>query len=151
VQGYFFNPNIHPYREFAHRLETLQEYVKSIDFPLEVDRRYLLEDFLLEALQKDRSRCESCYEIRFRQAARVAMVKNFDSFTTTLLVSPHQKHKLIIEVAKRIAREEGIEFFYMDFRPYWQTGVSISRERLMYRQPYCGCIFSEKERYCKEN
>jgi hypothetical protein len=151
LQGYFFNPNIHPYKEFGRRLETLQEYAVSIELPLEIDERYLLEEFLLAALATDRIRCQSCYEMRLRQAAKVALSMDCDAFTTTLLVSPYQKHELIAQVAERVAAEAGIDFFYQDFRPGWQTGVKISRERLMYRQPYCGCIFSEKERYYKES
>lgn len=150
VQGYFFNPNIHPFKEFSRRLETLKEYAMAIDLPLKVDSRYLLEEFLQAAMNPERIRCESCYELRFRQAAKLALSMNCDAFTSTLLVSPYQKHELIVEVAERIAREEGTRFLYHDFRPGWQSGVAISRERMMYRQPYCGCIFSEKERYCKE-
>ena len=87
--------------------------------------------------------------MRFRVAAAMAKQLSCDAFTSTLLVSPYQKHDLIREVGERVARETGLPFYYVDFRPGWQQGVQISRERQMYRQPYCGCIFSEKERYCK--
>jgi hypothetical protein len=150
LQGYFFNPNIHPYKEFERRLDTLKEYATAIDLPLTVDGRYLLEDFLAEAMRIDRIRCEGCYEMRFRMAATAARQLACDAFTTTLLVSPYQKHDLIREVGERVAKETGIPFYYVDFRPGWHEGVRISRERQMYRQPYCGCIFSEKERYCKQ-
>jgi len=150
LQGYFFNPNIHPFKEFERRLDTLKEYAAAVELPLIVDDRYLLEEFLTEAMRTDRIRCEGCYEMRFHLAARQAKQLGCDAFTTTLLVSPYQKHDLIRQVAERVGAEEGVDFFYMDFRPGWQEGVKISRERLMYRQPYCGCIFSEKERYCKE-
>ena len=82
---------------------------------------------------------------------RVGIGGGRGAFTTTLLVSPYQKHDLIREVGERVAKETGIPFYYVDFRPGWHEGVRISRERQMYRQPYCGCIFSEKERYCKQN
>ena len=149
VEGYFFNPNIHPFKEFERRLDTLKEYAASISLPLTVDDRYLLEEFLVEAARTDRTRCEGCYEMRFRQAARQAKLLGCEGFTTTLLVSPYQKHELICQVAEKIGNEEGIDFFYEDFRPGWQDGVKTSRELAMYRQPYCGCIFSEKERYYK--
>jgi len=149
LQGYFFNPNIHPFKEFERRLDTLKEYAAAVEIPLEVDGRYLLEEFLAEAMRADRIRCESCYEMRLRQAALTAKQFDCDAFTTTLLVSPYQKHELIRQTGERVGREAGIDFFYADYRLGWQEGVKISRDRLMYRQPYCGCIFSEKERYCK--
>ena len=150
LQGYYFNPNIHPYKEFRRRLETLQEYATSIDLPLLVDDRYLLEDFLQRAMQPGCDRCENCYEMRFFEAALQAKSLQCEAFSTTLLVSPYQKHDLIRQTGERIGTAIGIPFFYEDFRPGWQAGVAISRQREMYRQPYCGCIFSEKERYCKQ-
>ncbi|NMC33758.1 MAG: epoxyqueuosine reductase QueH [Veillonellaceae bacterium] len=149
LEGFFFNPNIHPFKEFERRLDTLKEYAAAVALPLTVDGRYLLEDFLKEAMRSDRIRCESCYEMRFRIAAAMAKQLSCDAFTSTLLVSPYQKHDLIHEVGERVAGETGMPFYYVDFRPGWHLGVQISRERQMYRQPYCGCIFSEKERYCK--
>ena len=149
LQGYYFNPNIHPYKEFQRRLETLQEYADSIDLPLMTDDRYLLEEFLQRVMQSDRDRCENCYEMRFIEAAFQAKSMQCEAFTTTLLVSPYQKHDLIRQVGERIGAEAGIPFLYEDFRPGWKTGVEVSHQREMYRQPYCGCIFSEKERYYK--
>jgi len=116
ARGYFFNPNIHPYKEFERRLDTLKEYAASIELPLSVDGRYLLEDFLTEAMRSDRIRCEGCYEMRFREAARQAKQMGCEAFTTTLLVSPYQKHDLIRQVGERIGAEEGISFYYVDFR-----------------------------------
>ena len=149
LQGYFFNPNIHPYKEFKRRLETLQEYAAAIELPLIVDQRYLLEEFLQRALQTGCDRCEQCYEMRFLQTAITAKELRCEAFSTTLLVSPYQKHELIREVGERVAEQTGLHFLYEDFRPGWKAAVEISRQREMYRQPYCGCIFSEKERYCK--
>lgn len=149
VTGLFFNPNIHPYKEFQRRLDTLQEYAKSIELPLIVDDRYLLDDFLTMIFASRRTRCENCYDFRLRQAAQVARQSGFDAFSTTLLVSPYQNHDMIIESAKRISKDEAIAFHYQDFRPAWQQGVAISRQLQMYRQPYCGCIFSERDRYYK--
>jgi predicted adenine nucleotide alpha hydrolase (AANH) superfamily ATPase len=149
LQGYFFNPNIHPYKEFRRRLDTLQEYAAAIELPLLVDDRYLLEEFLQRTMQLGCDRCENCYEMRFLQAALQAKNLQCEAFTTTLLVSPYQKHDLIRQVGERVAEVAGIPFLYQDFRSGWKAGVDISRQREMYRQPYCGCIFSEKERYYK--
>lgn len=149
ITGYFFNPNIQPYREFKHRLETLHEFASQVKLELVADTSYTLEEFLRRALLEPENRCRPCYEQRLRQTARYARENGFDCFTTTLLVSPYQKHELIKEVAAMVAEEEGICFKYLDFRPGWQEGVEGSKAMGLYRQPYCGCIFSEKERYCK--
>lgn len=149
LQGYFFNPNIHPYKEFCRRLDTLKEYAADIGLSLQVDKRYLLEDFLTRVIRSERLRCEECYELRLRETALQARLLGVDAFTTTLLVSPYQKHELIRNAGEAAAVETGVAFHYEDYRPGWQSGVTVSREREMYRQPYCGCIFSEKDRYCK--
>ena len=147
ITGYFFNPNIHPYKEFSRRLDTLKDYAQRKNLPLLIDDRYTLEAFLKNALSAPNGRCRMCYEVRLRKAAEIAKNNNFDAFSTTLLVSPYQKHDIIKEVAEQIAAEEGIPFYYSDFRTGWKEGVAISKEMELYRQPYCGCIFSEKERY----
>ena len=88
LQGYFFNPNIHPYKEFTKRLDTLKTYAADIDLPLIVDARYLLEEFLSLVVRSERLRCEECYEMRLHEAARQARMSGADAFCTTLLVSP---------------------------------------------------------------
>ncbi|HOD54141.1 MAG TPA: epoxyqueuosine reductase QueH, partial [Candidatus Cloacimonadota bacterium] len=79
--------------------------------------------------------------------ALIAKKGHFDAFTTTLLYSKFQKHELIREIADNIAREIDIPFFYQDLREYWKEGITLSKEKEMYRQQYCGCIYSEKDRY----
>ena len=149
LQGFFFNPNIHPYKEFSKRLDTLAEYAADVELPLMIDKRYLLEEFLTTVMHSERLRCEVCYEMRLTETARQARLLGCDAFSTTLLVSPYQKHELIRRSGEAAGDANGIAFLYEDFRTGWQEGVRISRELEMYRQPYCGCIFSEKERYCK--
>lgn len=148
--GYFFNPNIHPYKEFKHRLETAIEFAEKVQLPITVDREYTLEEFLVNALNAPNGRCFMCYELRLRQAAKFAKENGYEAFTTSLLVSPYQNHEVITEVAKRIAKEENIKFVYEDFRTGWYDGVDISKALELYRQPYCGCIFSERDRYYKK-
>lgn len=150
VTGYFYNPNIHPYKEFRKRLETAQDFAARSQLTMIVDDSYTLEEFLTQALQAENGRCGMCYELRLRQTARYAKEQGFDCFTTSLLVSPYQKHELIRETCERVAEEEDIVFLYVDFRTGWQEGVQISKDMELYRQPYCGCIFSEKERYMKK-
>lgn len=146
VTGFFYNPNIHPYKEFTRRLETSKEFAAKADLELIVDDSYTLEEFLTEALRSP-YRCSYCYEVRLRKAARYAKEQGYDCFSTSLLVSPYQKHELIAELGSSIAKEENIPFLYIDFRGGWPEGVQISKDLELYRQPYCGCIFSEKERY----
>lgn len=149
VVGYFYNPNIHPYKEFKHRLDTAKAYTKQIGLEFIVNDDYALREFLQGALVAVDSRCHFCYEMRLRHVAKQAKALGFAAFTTSLLVSPYQKHELIHEIGEKIASEEGIPFYYIDFRPGWNEGVAVSKELELYRQPYCGCIFSEQERYQK--
>ena len=94
-------------------------------------------------------RCIKCYEMRLFETARAAAEGGFDSFTSSLFISPYQKHELMREVAERAAFEYGIKFEYRDFRPYFRAGQEKARELEMYIQKYCGCVFSEEERYLK--
>lgn len=151
-EGYFFNPNIHPYKEFRHRLETAQEFARKSNLEIVADGHYTLDDFLrraLAAMETPEGRCAMCYELRLSQAARYARENGFEAFTTSLLVSPYQQHDRIAEIGRRVAAEHGVTFFYEDFRAGWNEGVEISKALELYRQPYCGCIFSERERYDK--
>lgn len=144
---YWFNPNIHPYKEFKHRLNTLREFCEKKHYKLEVDKRYPLEETLRAMLYEPTIRCAYCYRVRINQAAKYAKEHGFDAFTTTLLVSPYQRHDMIRETAEAAAKKFGIPFYYEDFREGYQEGVDISLELELYRQPYCGCVFSERDRY----
>lgn len=149
IQGYFYNPNIHPYKEFQRRLDTLRDYAQAEQIALAVDDEYQLEKFLQMVVNKESERCGYCYDLRLRAAARKAKELGADAFSTTLLVSPYQNHEQIKLSGEKVAAEEGVPFFYADYRPGWQAAVNESRCREMYRQPYCGCIYSEKDRYYK--
>lgn len=147
LRGYFFNPNIHPYTEFTKRRETFTGYAEKIGLPAIIDDNYDLEEYLRNVAFREGERCRICYSLRLQKAAQIAKKGKFDAFTTTLLVSPFQKHELIKEIATSIAAETGIPFYYRDFRRGFQEGVLKSKEENMYRQQYCGCIFSERDRY----
>ncbi len=149
VYAYFYNPNIHPYTEFIKRLDTFTQYVENKGVPSIINDEYELEEFLRRVSFREGNRCSVCYDMRLRKAAQVARKGRFDAFTTTLLVSPMQKHDLIREIGTAIGNEQGIAFYYQDFRPGYRDSVIISKEEEMYRQQYCGCIYSEKERYAK--
>lgn len=145
--GFFFNPNIHPFTEYRKRLSALTDYASSMDLPLIVRDQYLLKEFLRETVSREENRCLYCYRMRLTAAAREAKERRDDAFSTTLLYSRYQKHELVKQVGGEVAVEQGIPFYYEDFRTGWQIGVDRSRELGLYRQPYCGCIFSEMERY----
>lgn len=147
VQGYFFNPNIHPYQEYTRRLTTLQDYAAQIGLPLLVAAGYELEEFLRRVVYRERDRCRFCYAWRLEQAARVAKEMGATAYTSTLLYSRFQRHDLIRDLGLQIGREAGVDFYYEDFRAGWREGVDTSKKLGMYRQQYCGCIYSEKERY----
>ena len=151
VHGYFFNPNIHPYAEYRRRQETLAAYAESEGWPVIHAREYPVEEYFRMVAYRESERCRFCYRLRLAKAAGVAKHGGFDAFTTTLLGSPFQKHGLLRETGEAVAAEYGIPFLYRDFRVGFKEGVARSRERGMYRQQYCGCIFSEKERFFRED
>ena len=150
--GYFFNPNIHPYQEWKARMQGAAQFAETVQMPIVIDREYQMRSFLKKALPAEDTRggrCRMCYTWRLGEAARYASENGFEAFTSTLFYSIHQQHDLMRETAEFFARKYDIEFYYEDFRPGWQEGIDISHELELYRQPYCGCIFSEEERYSK--
>jgi len=151
VVGYFFNPNIHPYQEYLKRLEALKKYSEGVGLKVIYRDEYLLEEFLRNVSHRVKERCQYCYSVRLEATAHEAKKNAFDGFSTTLLQSTHQNHDLIKETGERIAREIGIPFYYEDFRQGWKKGVEVSKAMELYRQQYCGCIYSEKERFLKSN
>ena len=151
--GYFFNPNIHPYKEWDMRLKSAEEFAARSEMKIITDKHYMLRDFLRRALaaeQVENGRCRMCYTWRLEETARYAAENVFDAFTSTLFYSIYQQHELMKETAEHFAKVYGVKFHYEDFRPGWQEGIDMSVEMGLYRQPYCGCIFSEEERYSRE-
>ena len=137
----YFNPNIHPYKEFKQRLSTLREFCEKKEYDLIINKSYPLEECLrgmLHEYEIGSVRCAYCYRVRLRYAAQFAKEHGYDAFSTTLLVSPYQKHELIKREAQAAAAEFGIPFFYEDWRGGYQRGVDISLELGLYRQQYCG-------------
>ena len=149
VIGYFFNPNIHPYQEYQKRLDALRQYSQKAGLKMIYRDEYLLEEFLKNVSHREKERCQYCYSVRLEATAREAKRNAFDGFSTTLLQSTHQNHAKIKEIGERVAQEIGIPFYYEDFRQGWKRGMEISKAMGLYRQQYCGCIYSEKERYLR--
>lgn len=147
--GYFFNPNIHPYREFSRRKETARQFFKDEKTPLLIEENYLLEDFLRMVVHREKQRCLLCYRLRLEAAARQARENGMECFSTTLLISPYQKHERIKETGEEMADKYGLQFIYDDIRPFFRDSLHMAREKGLYLQGYCGCIYSEQERYDK--
>ena len=147
--AYFFNPNIHPYRGFSQRRDTLVEFCASENILVHIHAEYGLSEFLRKVVFHEERRCALCYAMRLEATAAFAANNNYNAFSTTLLYSKYQNHALIMEICANLAEKDHIMFYYRDFRAGWSEGIRQSKERQMYRQSYCGCIYSEQERYDK--
>jgi len=147
----FYNPNIHPLQEYLARREAMTKVAKLLDFDIIFEDDYDLEGFLFEVSfePKQPKRCEVCYYLRLSKTAKKARELGFSAISTTLLYSPFQFHGLIKDIGEEVAKKEGLSFYYKDFRPYYYEGKKLAVESGIYRQKYCGCIFSEKERFIK--
>ena len=151
VSGFWYNPNIHPFTEYRARRNCLREYAQTIDLPVIEHNDYALRPFVRAVAEDIQNRCGKCYEMRLFETARAASELGFDSFTSSLFISPYQNHDLMRETAQQAAAEDGVEFLYRDFRPYFRQGQEKARELNFYMQKYCGCVFSEEERYLKKS
>jgi predicted adenine nucleotide alpha hydrolase (AANH) superfamily ATPase len=149
VTGFFFNHNIHPYLEYKRRLDTVIEYAAMVDLEMTIMDNYLVEEFLGAVAGNPANRCSYCYSSRLEVAARTAADQGFDAFTSSLLYSRYQRHYEIRKTGEDLAARYGVAFHYCDYRTGWQEGIRISKELGLYRQQYCGCIYSEKDRYWK--
>jgi hypothetical protein len=111
--------------------------------PIYIERdEYGLYEFLLSIDSNETDRCYICYYTRFLSTVKLALANNYDYFSTTLLYSRHQKHEMIREICSLLSLEHGVKFLYQDFRELWWEGKKLAREMDMYRQKYCGCLFS---------
>ncbi len=146
VHSYFYN-HIHPYTEFKKRLETLQYYTKLENINLIIREKYELKKFIQSVVFREENRCFYCYYSRLEATAKLGAKSDFEYFTTTLLYSKHQKHELIKEICESLSKKYKIKFYYYDFRNGWKEGIEESKKLNLYRQNYCGCIYSEAERY----
>lgn len=149
VTALWFNPNVHPFKEYEIRYKALEKYEYETGMDVIYLDDYRLKSFLKGAMKSD-SRCEFCYEMRLAKTAEVAAERDFDHFSTTMTISPYQDHKVIKEVGERISERKGVKFIYKDMRNGFSEHHKLANEMDLYKQGYCGCIFSERERYQKE-
>lgn len=148
--SFWYNPNIHPFTEYKLRKKTLIDYAESIKMKLIIKNEYGLRDFINAVYPDFDNRCWYCYESRLFETAKYASENGFERFTTTLLVSPYQNQELICSIAEEAAKKYSVAFEYHDFRVGFREGQEKARELGMYMQKYCGCIFSEEDRYKKK-
>ena len=149
---YWFNPNIHPYMEYKSRRDCLKEYTNNINVKAIFEENYGLDEFCKNVIGDLQNRCLNyCYKVRLEQTAKYAKEHGYTHFSTTLLVSPYQNHEALIKVANEMAEKYNVEFLYRDFRVGFREGQAKARELGLYMQKYCGCVFSEEERYNNSN
>ena len=146
---FWYNPNIHPFTEYRSRKNALLDWAKEENLGVILSDEYGLRKFIDNAYPDYGLRCRYCYSVRLEAVAQKAVELGYTHFSTTLLISPYQKHDMIKDIGGEISEKYGIEFLYRDFRPYFREGQNKAREKGIYMQKYCGCIFSEEERYLK--
>ena len=150
VWGFFYNPNIHPYTEYQKRLEAVKTLANKMDIKMVYRDEYSLEEFLKNTVSNIDNRCGYCYSSRLEATAQAAKERNFDYFSSSLLYSKYQDHVMIKRIGMGLAEKYDVPFYYDDFRIGWKEGIKESKDMGLYRQQYCGCIFSEKERYLEK-
>ena len=147
--AFFCNPNVHPLLEWRKRLKAARVLCEREKIPLDVDEAYGLVEFLRAVAGRDGrpARCEICYRMRFERVAERAKSLGFDGFSTTLLVSADQDLALVRRVASEVAAPTGVAFVALDLANAHERGTQIAKKLSLYRQQYCGCIYSECDRY----
>ena len=151
VVGFWYNPNIHPYLEYKKRLYEVRRLAQIEQFELIEDDRYNIKGFLKYILDESdgENRCVKCYRYRLERTVQASLEHNIEFFSTTLLYSKYQLHEKIKIIGEELEQRYGVKFLYRDFRKGWSKGLNLSRKYKLYRQQYCGCIFSEYERFFK--
>ncbi len=148
VVGFFYNPNIHPEDEFRKRLDAVKRLSELMEVEVILFEDYMPQPFFegVSRGEDKNSRCMHCYTIRLDKTAEVAKGLGFDCFSSSLLYSKYQAHHLITGIGMELSERYTIPFYYEDFRAGWRRGIEESRRMSLYRQRYCGCIFSKIER-----
>lgn len=153
VKAYYYNPNIHPQAEYEKRLESAKKAALFLDIEI-LEGLYRPGNYFKALSENEMAadkRCANCYYLRLNETARAAKELGYESFSTTLLVSPYQDFNLLVATGKRLAKEYGLEFVSTDFRPGFKAGREKSRTMGLYLQSFCGCAFSFVERFGEKN
>ena len=152
----YYNPNISPQEEFTKRLKEIERLVNEIPHKnkLElIEGRYDYNEFIniskgLEDCPEGGERCFKCYRLRLEESARYAKDNNYDYFGTTLSISPYKNSKKLNEIGEDLSKKYGIKYLYSDFKKKngYRRSIELSNEYNLYRQDYCGCVYSKEER-----
>jgi len=148
IQVFFYNPNIHPFGEYKNRLQALEKFSQGSDDKI-IYAEYDFQNFfrIVSNHELAPERCKLCWHMRLKKTAIFAKQNGFDFFSTTLMVSPYQDINSIKEIAQKISEEEKIKFYFEDFRPGFKKAHTQAKQEGIYCQKYCGCLYSERERY----
>jgi predicted adenine nucleotide alpha hydrolase (AANH) superfamily ATPase len=147
---YWYNPNIHLFNEYESRRDSLVSFAAKKNLKLTLIDEYDLSSFITEVfpnMNDKAARCEKCYYMRLDKTAEAAAAMAYKAFSTSLLVSPYQNHEKIKLIGEELGEKHGVKFYYDDFRPAFRRGQSEARADGLYMQKYCGCVFSNEERY----
>ena len=147
VTAYWYNPNIHPFTEYQNRLEATKSLSQEMKFNLIIEPDYDIVAYFRAVTGNETDRCRYCFRLRLAKAAAAAKQGGFDGFTTTLAISPHQDQELIKAAGSHSSAKYGVEFLYTDLRKRYSDSRHITKPMNLYRQQYCGCVYSEWERY----
>ncbi len=147
VTAYWYNPNIHPFSEHQSRLEAMQRLAQEMALPLIIEPGYDMPEYFRRVAGHEAGRCGHCFRLRLERTAAAAKAGGYDAFTTTLLISPHQQHEILKETGEKVAADSGVAFLYTDLRKRYSDSRRLTKPLDLYRQQYCGCLYSEWERY----
>ena len=152
----YYNPNIYPEEEYLKRKKEQQELIKKlpVKYPVSfMESTYDSKEFFsisrgLENLKEGEERCFKCYNLRMEQTAKKAKEYNFDYFTTTLSVSPYKNSNILNEIGKKLEEKYQVKYLYSDFKKKngYKRSIELSKIYDLYRQDYCGCVYSKIER-----
>lgn len=154
ISIYYYNPNTYPEAEFNRRLDELNKFINSFNSDVKViEESYNPIEFYssikgVEHLGEKSRRCYNCYKLRMNKAALYAKNNDFDYFTTTLSISPHKNANWINEIGQKLENKIGIKYLYSNFKKKdgYKRSLELSKIYNLYRQEYCGCVYSKEER-----
>jgi predicted adenine nucleotide alpha hydrolase (AANH) superfamily ATPase len=151
VTALWYNPNIHPFTEHNLRVEAMKTLSHTMKLPLVVIEGYDFKEYFHRIVGQEDRRCGCCFELRLGRVAKLAKEMGIDAFTSSLLISPDQKHDQIKQIGEKVAVENELTFLYADLRKRYSDSRHITKPMELYRQQYCGCIYSEYERYTEKD
>jgi predicted adenine nucleotide alpha hydrolase (AANH) superfamily ATPase len=147
VSGFWYNPNVHPFTEHENRRAAVRDLAQRTGLALIESEGYDMPLWFRRVTGHEDDRCRHCFTLRLEAAARTAKERGYDAFTSTLLISPHQDHALLKTIGEEVAAANGVDFLYADLRKRYSDSRHLTKPMELYRQQYCGCLYSEMERY----